>query len=510
MPNKTKLSPTKMLGGLSLKARLILAVFCLAGLGAGFMFHASLFPAANASGKESSASKRNSAKLPKAAAQDQTVIRSADTERAFAELAEKARGGKPVKVIIGVNLPVAFRSEGLLRRQEDKDAQHLLIARAQESLLNRLQANSRESVKRFKYIPYLAMEVSAEELELLKASPEVFQIQEDALSKPTLNESTRVIGADAAWASGFTGAGQTVAILDTGVDGTHPALSGKVVSEACFSTDNGSDRRSLCPGGVTSSTAAGSGVNCTGVGGCDHGTHVAGIAAGRPGTNASGDTLTGVARDANVIAIQVFTRFTNNSDCDGSAPCVKSFASDQISGMERVRDLANMVDGGGNPIFRIASVNMSLGDDSNNSSSCNGDSRKAAIDNLRSLGIATVISAGNEGHRAGVGVPACISTAISVGSTDKDDTVSSFSNNAGIVSILAPGGSIESTLSGGGYGFKSGTSMAAPHVTGAWAVFKSAPGHGSDSVATVLTQFQNTGVPVTDTRMPSPTNLVRP
>ena len=510
MPNKTKLSPKKVFSRQSLKWRLILAAFCLAGLGAGFMAQPILFPAANASGKGRSASKGKSVEQSNAAAQDQQFTRSADTERKFAELAEKARSGKPVKVIIGVKLPVTFRSEGLLRRQEDKDAQHLLIARAQETLLNRLQANNRESVKRFKYIPYLAMEVSAEELEQLKAMPEVFQIQEDALAKPLLNESTRIIGADAAWASGFTGAGQTVAILDTGVDGTHPALSGKVVSEACFSTDNGSDRRSLCPGGVTNSTAAGSGVNCTGVGGCDHGTHVAGIAAGRPGMNASGDTLTGVARDANVIAIQVFTRFTNNSDCDGSAPCVKSFASDQISGLERVRDLANLTDGGGNPIFHIASVNMSLGDDSNNSSNCDGDSRKAAIDNLRSLGIATVISAGNESHRNGVGVPGCISTAISVGSTDKDDTVSSFSNNASIVSILAPGGSIESTLPGGGYGFKSGTSMAAPHVTGAWAAFKSAPGHGSDSVAAVLTQFQNTGVPITDARTPSPTNLVRP
>ncbi|MBS1790356.1 MAG: S8 family serine peptidase [Acidobacteria bacterium] len=508
MPNNQKLSPNKMFSGMPWKSRLILAAVCLTLIGAGFIVPTGISNAAKVSAQENSAN-NSSAAGQDPAIKDEQFARSAETERKFAELAAKARDGKSVRVIIGVKLPVAFRAEGLLKRQEDKETQHLLIAQAQDALLNRLQANTRESVKRFKYIPYLAMEVSASELEQLKAMPEVFQIQEDALAKPALNESTRLIGSDAAAASGFTGAGQTVAILDTGVDGTHPALSGKVVSEACFSHDGGSNQ-SLCPGAVTSSTAAGSGVNCTGVGGCDHGTHVAGIAAARPGTNSSGVTLTGVARDANIIAIQVFTRINSSTDCDGSAPCVRSFTSDQISGLERVRDLANMTDGGGNPLFHISSVNMSLGDDSNNSSNCDGDSRKSAIDNLRSLGIATVISAGNESHRAGIGVPACISSAISVGSTDKDDTVSGFSNNAAIVSILAPGGSIQSTLPGGVYGFKSGTSMAAPHVTGAWAVFKSAPGHGSDSVATVLTQFQNTGVPVTDARTPNPTNLVRP
>ncbi|MFN0107215.1 MAG: S8 family serine peptidase [Blastocatellia bacterium] len=497
MPNQFSLNKTR-----SLTLRLVLSALCLTAVAATLITQTKFF--AGASAQENSANKTQDA----LANQELQFARSAATERAFAELAEKAKSGKPVAVIIGVRLPEAFRSEGFLKRQEAIETQRGFIAQAQQSLLNRLQANNRQTVKRFKYIPYLAMEVSAEELEQLKALPEVFQIEEDRASKPLLDESTRVIGADTAWASGFTGAGQTVAILDTGVDSTHPSLTGKVVSEACFSTDNGGSRRSLCPGGVTNSTAAGSGVNCAGVGGCDHGTHVAGIAAGRPGTNALGDTLTGVARDANVIAIQVFTRFTDNADCDGNAPCVKAVVSDQILGLERVLDLANLTSGG-NPVFRIAAVNMSLGDDSNNAAACDGNSRKTAIDNLRSVGVATVISAGNEGHRAGIGVPACISTAVSVGSTNKDDTVSSFSNNAAIVSLLAPGGSIESSIPGG-FGFKSGTSMAAPHVTGAWAVFKSSPGHGNDSVAAVLTQFQNTGVPVTDTRTPSPTNLVRP
>ncbi|MEP7342303.1 MAG: S8 family serine peptidase, partial [Acidobacteriota bacterium] len=333
---------------------------------------------------------------------------------------------------------------------------------------------------------------------------------EDRLSKPTLIDSDRIIGADAAWASGFTGAGQSVAILDTGVDSTHPAFAGKVVSEACYSTDDGSDADPVCPGGVTNSTAAGSGVNCAaGVDGCDHGTHVAGIAAGRSVTLSDGRTIAGVARNANVIAIQVFSRVNNASDCGSNpVPCALSYESDQILGLQRVRDLAMMTDGSGNPLFRIASVNMSLGNDDNNTSTCAGDARATAITNLRSLEIATVISAGNEGHTNGVGTPGCNPNAISVASTDKNDTVSSFSNNASFVSLLAPGGSIESSIPGGGYGFKSGTSMAAPQVTGAWAVYKASPGHGSDTVAAVLTQFQNTGVQITDTRNANPSNHV--
>lgn len=512
MPNKIKLIETKIFaGGWSQKLGLLLAACCLTLIVTGLIARTGVFDS-TASAQQNSTQQPNIAEQDKAL-KDLQFIRSAETERKFAELAKKASGGKTVRVIVGVRLPVAYRSEGFLKRQEDTDAQRGLIAQAQQSLLNRLSANNRESVKRFQYIPYLAMTVTAEELEQLQNSPEVFQIQEDELAKPSLVDSVRIVGADAAWASGFTGTGQTVAILDTGVDSTHPALNGgKVVSEACFSTnDSGNSATTVCPGGVTNSTAAGSGVNCAaGVDGCDHGTHVAGIAAGRAVTLADGRTIAGVARNANIIAIQVFSRIDSTTICDDDpSPCVRTFASDQISGLERVHTLAQMTDGGGNPLFRIAAVNMSLGGGMN-AANCDGDSRKTAIDNLRSLGIATVIASGNDGFNNAMGAPACISTAVSVGSTNKDDNVRASSNVTSFLSLFAPGGSIESSIPGGGFGFKSGTSMAAPHVAGAWAVFKGSPGHGNDAVATVLTQFQNTGVPITDTRGPTPSNITRP
>ena len=96
-----------------------------------------------------------------------------------------------------------------------------------------------------------------------------------------------------------------------------------------------------------------------------------------------------------------------------------------------------------------------------NTSYCDTDSRKAAIDNLRSEGIATVIASGQRRlHRTRVSAPGCISTAITVGATDKSDVVASFSNSGIMVDVLAPGVSILSSIPGNQYAFFDGTSMA--------------------------------------------------
>src|SRR5205085_5736167 len=166
-------------------------------------------------------------------------------------------------------------------------------------------------------------------------------IEEDLPHSPSLAESVPLIGATNAWAAGYTGAGQTVAILDTGVDKNHPFLADKVVSEACYSTNSNSTASdiitSVCPGGVTQTTSSGSGVNCnTSISGCDHGTHVAGIAAGK------GPLFSGVAKDANIIAIQVFSRRDSLSRCpSGSNPCTTAFTRDILGGMLRVQALAS-------------------------------------------------------------------------------------------------------------------------------------------------------------------------
>ena len=347
------------------------------------------------------------------------------------------------------------------------------------------------------------MEVDATALTALIANPLVASIGEDKPVPPTLTQSVPLIKADQAWTAGYTGSGWTVAILDTGVDKTHSFIgAGKVVAEACFSTTSSSDHSTtVCPNGLSSQTGSGAGVNCVGqygtaIYGCDHGTHVAGIAAGKDGIY-SGNPINGVAKDANIIAIQIFSRFTGTDCTDSgySSPCAYSWTSDQDLALEHVYALRTT--------YNIAAVNMSIGG-GRYYSNCDVDSgsTKAAIDTLRAVGIATVISSGNGDPTTGIGYcdsicsPACISTAVSVGATTKTDVEAGYNNfHPTMLSLFSPGSSITSSIPGGGWGIKSGTSMAAPHVTGAWAILKQkSPGA---SVTEILNSFKTTGVLVT-------------
>jgi hypothetical protein len=128
----------------------------------------------------------------------------------------------------------------------------------------------------------------------------------------------------------------------------------------------------------------------------------------------------------------------------------------------------------------------------------NNVARKAAIDNLRSVGIPAVIASGNAGQRNGMTQPGCISSAVSVGATTDADEVASFSNIAPFISLLAPGVSISSAARGGGVVQQSGTSMATPHVAGAWAILRQAA--PANAVDDILLALQTTGTLVDDQR----------
>ena len=286
--------------------------------------------------------------------------------------------------------------------------------------------------------------------------------------------------------AGHSGAGTAVAILDTGVQGGHAFFGGRVVSEACYST-TGASSTSVCPGGVTSSTSPGSGANCSAsVTGCDHGTHVAGIAAGQ------GGGIYGVAKDASIIAIQVFSQFGSASSCGALvAPCALSYTSNLMSGLQRVLALKDT--------YAIASANVSIGGGVYTAQCDAANSGlKSVIDSLRAAGIVTIIASGNGGASTGLSAPACISTAVSVGSTTKADAVASYSNSASFLQLLAPGSAIYASLPGGLYGTKSGTSMAAPHVAGAWAVARSKK--PTATVDEILMAFKSTGPSILDSR----------
>jgi subtilisin family serine protease len=389
-------------------------------------------------------------------------------------------------VIIG--LAVDTRPEGMLAA-DAQAAQRAAIAGAQAALLARLAAP--EEVKRFATVPYLAAVLGPGDLAAVLAAPGVRSVAEDVAVPAALNVSVPLVRVPPVWRRGYRGSGWSVAVLDTGVQRSHVAFAGRIVSEACYSTRVRGTSVSLCPGGASSSTAPGAAADCAlRIDGCGHGTHVAGIAVGNRASRR------GVAPAAGLIAIKVFSRFDKAADCGGSAPCAQTYVSDQMRGLERVIDLA--------ADRRIAAVNMSLGGGTH-TAACDSDPRKPLIDTLRSFGIATVIAAGNDGLNGAVGAPACISSAVAVGSTTKSDAVSDFSNHARMVELLAPGSDISApvfTHRTAAVGVKSGTSMAAPHVAGAWALLmQSRP---ESTVDEVLRALACTGEPLTRNSLPIP------
>jgi subtilisin family serine protease len=279
------------------------------------------------------------------------------------------------------------------------------------------------------------------------------------------------------------------------VDATHEFLDeAKVIAEACYSSALPEwSVSSVCPNGESEQEGPGSGQHCSSdIDGCDHGTHVAGIVAG----NAAGThqaAFSGVATEADIIALQVFSRVDDPITCAEfrrPTPCALTSTSDMMRALEYVYDLRDT--------FRIAAVNLSLGG-GKFTHHCDGDDPMAAlIDKLRLAGIATIAASGNHGFTDGLSDPACISSTISVGSTTKRDVVSGFSNSAPFLSLVAPGEHIHSATPANGMSVKSGTSMAAPHVAGAFAVLRQAsPDATVDELLRVL---QTTGVPIVDWR----------
>lgn len=396
-------------------------------------------------------------------------------------LMDRAQREGTVRVL--ARLPVAEQPLAFRGTLAGDQARRVAIRSARERLEADLGDTAWEVKHEYDNIPFVALEMGADALARLQLTDRATGYYEDRLEKILLAESRPLVQADQADAAGYDGSGWTVAVLDTGIDGTHTFLENKIVREACFS-NNGS-----CPNGTTEQFGAGSARPCDFAdNACLHGTHVAGVVAG------DGETIDGIARGANLIAIQVFSEFTGDTcDDDTEDPCARTFTSDTIKGLDYVYSLRNE--------FQIAAVNMSIGGGQFSSeAACDLEesARKQIIDQLRSVGIATVAAAGNESRTDALAAPACISSAISVGATNDSDGVAAFSNSAPFLDVLAPGVQIFSSIPGGGGATISGTSQATPHVAAAFAILNQRMGSGDVGLA--MNALTSTGLPVNDGR----------
>ncbi len=285
-------------------------------------------------------------------------------------------------------------------------------------------------VRTFRHIPWMVVEANEVRLQGLQMQG-VIDGYYPEMEATTMLSTTRIrIGSWRAIQEGFDGAGAVVAILDTGFDISHPEL-GATAFEACFSNAS-------CPDGTNRQIGPGSAAPLDGH---VHGTHVAGIAVG----------TRGMAPAAELGAVMVFSRAGGG---------VSASFGDIIAGAEHVLD---MKAAGHN----IVALNMSLGTGPRTGENCDNaiPSVTAIMNLLAASGIVPVAASGNSGSPSGAGIPACISSVVSVGAVNNSDAVAGFSN--GKVDVWAQGQSVSSAVPGGGRASLSGTSMSTPHVAGA-------------------------------------------
>lgn len=368
-------------------------------------------------------------------------------------------------------------------------------SRDPEAYLENTLGMSAGAVARIADAPLAVAEVDRRALERLSRDPNVARVVPDRLMQAFLPDSTKLLHIPDAWAqAGEKGDGVSVAILDTGVQSKHPFLAGRIAAEACFSSNSqATGAKSLCPNGQNEQVGPGAGEACdyrAVTPNCVHGTHVAGIAAGANGRSDVGP-LDGVAPAAKIVAVQVFSRFDGEKTCGkGVKTCISAFTSDVLKGLlfvERIRDEA-----------KVAAVNLSLGG-GKATEACDLQTPYAEIiDRMTREGLAIVAASGNNGFVGAVTEPACVKSAITVGATGKDGAIDKrYSNTSAQIDLVAPGTQILSSA-GNGYYKLDGTSMAAPHVAGLFALLKAkAP---NASVADLLATIARTGVPVTDPR----------
>ena len=378
------------------------------------------------------------------------------------------------------------------------------LARTQRAVADRIRAVIPTARTRWHYGVVLngfAVVVPQGRVRRLEDVPGVARVWPSVSYHTLLDRTPQLIGAPTVWGPTLATAGQgmKIGIIDDGIDQTHPFFSpsgysypdGFPKGQLAYTTPKVIVARAFAPVGTTHAGAR----LPFDPGNSEHGTHVAGIAAGNNGTvTANGFRLSGIAPRAylgNYKALSVPSEFGLNGNAPELAAAVEAAVSD---GMDV--------------------VNLSLGETDIEPTR---DLLVRALNAAADAGVVSTTAAGNSGELGAGAIDSpgsaakTIAAAASTGGHDsiEEDTIASFSSSGPAPysltfkpDVTAPGDGVASSVPNGGYAALSGTSMAAPHVAGAVAVLEQR--HLDWTPAQVKSALVTTGVPVRVTGEVSP------
>jgi hypothetical protein len=393
---------------------------------------------------------------------------------------QAAKTALPLRVI--VLLEESRTPSGISGGTADASAYLEETRRASEDVI---RENGVAAVKHvFGSIGGFSATVTPDALERLARDPRVKLITPVFQASKKRKEGNALMGVPAAHSRGIRGAGVAVAIIDDGVDYSHPELGGGAFPNSVVIGGYDFDYKVDDPSPEFRNGAFDS-----------HGTSIAGIIAGR----GDGQGGLGVAPDAKIVGLRAGGE-TLDSD-------------NVLASLDWVATNHNRLS------VPLKVVNMSLGFDGLGyfTSNCNGNQDglplEQAITRVTNLGIAVVAATGNE-SKLGTSIPSCYANVISVGavydgsfgpvgyescndSSSAADQVTCYSNAATFVSLLAPSHMARTPRAGGGYDSQfGGTSAAAPYAAGSIAALMAK--YPGKTVAQYLAALRTTGKQIVD------------
>ena len=316
-------------------------------------------------------------------------------------------------------------------------------------------------IRRLERRDVVVAELNPDEAAELRKDPGVLSVTPERTVTTLLDEALPVVRADDTslaslmpLANPVDGTGTAIVVIDNGVERGHPffadpAGSSRVIDEVCFSSTGD------CPNNSTTMTGIGAAAPLQG---SSHGTHVAGIAAGRQDV---GTPRRGVAGGAELLAAQVFGVYP----AGGGRTEQRATTGDLLAALDWTVEQATT--------RPVRAVNLSVGGGLY-AGDCDDRADSAVflqvVDELRSLGALTIAASGNSGATSGHSWPACLSNVVSVTATGNDAVIAPFSNVSTATDVAAPGFPVTSSIAGGAFDAAQGTSMAVSVVSGAAAL----------------------------------------